>query len=130
MSANPKSTLVATWLPPDGYSVLEKQFAEWGVPVPDPSLSSIAVVIDSETNELAGFIVAQSVVHLEPLFVDPRYRTDDVLRLLIDKAQEPFKEAGSGFYVFVPNDKIEGLVKREGMEILDWKIARKSFEGK
>lgn len=128
MSAEPKSTLVATWLPPDGYALLEKQFMAWGVPIPDPELSSVAIVIDSETNQLAGFLVAQSVVHLEPLFVDPKYRTGEVLRLLVDKAQEPFKEAGSAFYAFSETDKIAHLLESEGMKELSWKVFVKSFE--
>ena len=128
MSAVLKSTLIATWLPPDGYSLLEKHFAEWGVPVPDPSLSSIAVVIDSETNELAGFGCLQSVVHSEPIKVMPGYHSGEVLRLLVEKMQEPFKEAGSAFYAFAASDKIAHLLESEGMRELPWRVFVKSFE--
>lgn len=128
MSANPKSTLVATWLPPDGYSVLEKHFAEWGVPIPDPALASVAVVINSETNELAGLGCLQSVVHSEPIKVMEGYHSGAVLRLLVDKMQEPFKDAGSAFYAFAADDKIAHLLESEGMKELPWRVFVKSFE--
>ena len=121
---------VATWLPPEMYGLLEADFREWGVPLPDPNLSSIAIVLDTETNDLAGFICAQTVIHCEPIKVREPYRTaqGEIMKLLIGKIQEPFREAKSGFYVFVPDEKIKHLVEREGMTILPWQIAVKTFE--
>ncbi len=124
-----ETTLIATWLPPDWYSLLEKQFAEWRVPIPDPALASVAVVIDSATNRLAGFGCLQSTVHSEPIWIAPEYRQGEVLRLLINKMQEPFKEAKSGFYAFAATDKIAHLLESEGMKELPWRVFVKSFEG-
>lgn len=128
MSTEPKSTLVATWLPPDGFSLLAPDFEEWGVPIPDPALASVAIVIDKETNELAGFGCLQSTVHTEPIKIRPGYHSGEVLRLLVDKMQEPFREAKSGFYAFAASDKIAHLLESEGMKELPWRVFVKSFE--
>jgi len=128
VSTTAESALVATWLPPEGYPLLQNDFDEWEVPLPDPNLSSIAIVVDTKTNELAGFGCLQSVVHSEPIKVREGYRNGEVLKLLVDKMQEPFKQAGSGFYAFAASDKIAHLLEAQGMVELPWRVFTKTFE--
>jgi hypothetical protein len=120
------------WLPAEDYHVLEQQFAEWGVPVPDPEMSSIAVAVD-EDGELAGFWVLQTTIHAEPVHIAPKYRGEaggekKVWRVLAEKIQEPFQEGG-GFYVFIPKDRedLVHMAREYGLEVLDWRVAKKEF---
>jgi hypothetical protein len=88
------------------------------------------VAIDVETGQLAGYWVAMTVVHLEPVYILPEFRGETVWRALADRIQEPFREnPGSGFYVFIPKgrDDLKHMAASEGMRILDWEIAEKRF---
>lgn len=121
--------LKTLWLPAEDYHVLDRYFAEFGVPTPDPSLSSVAVAV-TEEGELAGFIALQTVIHSEPIYINPEFRGTDVWRALVEKVQEPFKDKpGSGFYVFIPKDRpdILHMAKETGLEVLDWMVAKKEF---
>ena len=128
-TAKAQDSIVLSWLPAEDYGLLRKQFAEWGVPTLDPHLSAVLVAIDTEQKELAGFFVAQTVVHLEPMWISERYRQTGLWRRMAEEAERPFREAGSGFYVFIPRDRpdIEHMAREFGMKVRDWKVAEKNF---
>lgn len=133
MSAELKeSEIDFQWLPPELWHLVEPQFVEWGVPVPDPAFAAIAVAYEKETSRIAGFWVTQTVVHAEPVCIYPEFRGQDIWRGLLAKVEEPFREQGSGFYVFVPNDRpdIRHMAEVSGCKMLDWTVAMKSFEAK
>lgn len=102
-------------LRPDEYNRLVGIMPEdlW---IPDPSISSITIA--EEADEIVGFWVAQSVVHLEPVWIKPERRGGTILG-------EMWKEMRGGLtraYAFSTCEKISGYLERLGFRPNDYRV--------
>jgi len=70
--------LVVRFLEPDEYWRIAPLFEQEKAPVPDPGFSKVLVAMDGE--KVAGMMVAQMVLHVEPIIIEREYRGTGVWR--------------------------------------------------
>ncbi len=66
------------FLDPDEYWRIAPLFETEAAPVPDPNFSKVLVALDGE--KVAGLMVAQMVLHVEPIIIEREYRGTGVWR--------------------------------------------------
>ncbi len=69
---------VVRFLNPDEFDLVVPLFAAEGAPVPDPNFSKVLVALDGD--KVAGVMVAQMVLHVEPIIIGQEYRKTGVWR--------------------------------------------------
>jgi len=70
--------LVIRFLKPDEYWRIESAFKTERAPVPDPNFSRVLVAMDGD--KVAGLMVAQMVLHVEPIIIEREYRGTGIWR--------------------------------------------------
>lgn len=68
--------LVVRFLEPDEYWRIAPLFEQEKAPIPDPGFSKVLVAMDGE--KVAGIIVAQLALHVEPIIIEKEYRKTGV----------------------------------------------------
>lgn len=114
MSAYPIRTL-----PVEEWPKLEAQFAERHVALPDPRLARIVVAEDG--SQIVAFLVVQMVPHLEPIWIDRRYRGKLHWPRLVTAAKKHL-DAKSSYFAFAPNAHIARMIDAAGLTRLPWTI--------
>ena len=76
------SQLIVRFLEPDEYWRIAPLFEAEKAAMPDPKFSRVIVSMDGE--RVAGLMVAQMVLHVEPIIVDREYRGSGVWREMAD----------------------------------------------
>lgn len=66
------------FLAPDEYWRIAPLFEAEAAPLPDPNFSKVLVALDGE--KVAGLMVAQMVLHVEPIIIEREYRGTGVWR--------------------------------------------------
>jgi hypothetical protein len=93
-------------LQPSEWSRVENIFVQNGGLLPSPEVSRIAVAKFGE--EIVGFHCLQPALHVEPIWVRPKYRGMVRFRPLLGVLKESVPH-GQPFYAFAPNEAIERL---------------------
>jgi len=101
-------------LPPDEYHLLSDHPFLAGLSLPAPE-SGRVVVAESE-GRIVGFQVLVAVMHLEPIWVDPAYRSTGVARKLFTTATECLDQFHTSVaFCFSDKDKIAEYLDRMGL---------------
>lgn len=86
--------------------------------VPEPRLSEICVA-ETEQGEIAGFLIAQAVVHLEPIFIRPEFKHAVRFNKLVEKLESV---VGRNYYCFSESSLVERMLKFVGFLKLPYKV--------
>lgn len=91
----------------------------------DPLRAGMHVIILEEDGQICGFTTAQFVLHMEPTFILPEFRTRlNAVRMLVNKVHECFPREPICF-AFTQSDRIGALMEAFGMEHLkEWRVFR------
>jgi hypothetical protein len=85
---------------------------EW---IPSPDHSQIIVV--ERDSEIISYLVAQMVVHVEPIWIHPDHRNGFLGRRMWRMMTDVLTRLGvPDFYAFAPNETIQNYVGRLGMK--------------
>lgn len=91
-------------------------------PMPSPTNSQIVVL--EHDGEIAGFATAQVVLHIEPIWVAPKYRAvPTAISTLVSKMQELYCSFPLAFS-HTQIDSVARLLKRLGFEEVPAKLFR------
>jgi len=110
----------------EDWPAIEKVFIAEGGTAPDPAHATAAVAI--ENGELVGFWVLQESWHCGPLWIREDHRRTGLwgrLNAAIDRIFT--KKAGTGYYSFSGEPKVEEIFKRLGYIELPYKLWKKEF---
>jgi hypothetical protein len=100
-------------LPPEEWGRASHLFEENGQRLPDPRMASIAAAEDFD-GTIAGVLVVQVAVHLEPLIIkNPRV---DFRRLQSTIEANLEKNKGMAYYCFTDTDKMARIAEIGGFE--------------
>lgn len=109
-------------LPQPQWQYLEPTFRHFGSK--PPSMGVIAAAVDNQ--HVAGFMVAQPALHVEPLWIDKPYRGKvDFLRLR-NKIAEVIPQE-TEYYVFAPNNKIARMAELGGLSEMNYRVWKGAF---
>lgn len=87
--------------------------AEFDQQLPDPSSSLIVVAEDG--GEIVGLLVAQLLLHTEPLWVRPSHRGKIIIPHLVECLRRLIPDAGYAFAT-TTNGKVSRLLERLGFK--------------
>jgi len=110
-SSNEDDRVQIKELPLDQWHLLEGAFVKMDSSMPNPSNSAILVAI--EDDKILGFVVMQSIMHVEPLFVYPEGQHRKIWEKLYNYVDELLP---NNFYYFITTEQpaIEKLAKDRG----------------
>lgn len=74
--------LEVRFLEPDEYGKIGHLFTEEQAAMPDPLFSKVLVALDGE--KIAGIMVAQMALHVEPIIIEKEYRGTGVWKEMAD----------------------------------------------
>lgn len=113
--------LLTRVLPPEEYCRLQGHSHLPGGQLPLPEMSSIVVLEDGI--EIVGFWMLNLVPHVEPIWIDPRYRRSMAagklwrgMRALLDAV--PVRKA----LCLLDNSEIAGYVQRLGFQLTGYQV--------
>ena len=102
-------------LPPDQYSRLPIEI--------NPATSVVVVAEDEQTHEIKGYWAAQSVVHVEPVWLHEDLRSGrDGLKMYAALLAGLHQAGVKGFYAFADRDEIATYIERLGLKVKPWII--------
>lgn len=94
--------------------------------IPNPNFSRVAIA-ETDTGELAGYLMLQMVMHMEPLYVSRKFRGAVRINRLYKKLCELIP-AGVSFYSFsLPGHISERIAAVGGFLRMPYNIWRKDF---
>lgn len=102
---------------------LESLFADNGVALPNPDFSEIIVAEDQ--NEIVGFLVAQLVLHTEPVWIKPEHRGKGLWRDLHLMAQKSIGD--QEYFAFAPDDRISHMAESVGLKKMPWSVFKREI---
>lgn len=106
-------------LPPEEWHKLEGHPALQGQPLPDPTYHRVVVAEDGEELVAAWFMI--HVVHLEPVWIDPRYRGGRLpVRMLSEISSILDSCTVTKAFCFADRPEIAGYLQRLGMQKLPY----------
>ena len=116
-------------LEPEEWGKLGKMFEIYKQTPPPPELATVAVAED-DNGELAGCLVLQLVLHMEPLVIqNPRanfLRLQAVLeKSLSDGLRELAPDEKVEYYCFSETEKVSRMAELMGLQKMPYKIWRK-----
>ena len=89
----------------------------------DPASSVIVVMEDDETKELTGFWVAQTVIHIEPVWLSPSVRGGlDGLKMYAGMMAALSSHGATTAYAFADRPEIAGYLERLNAELLPYVV--------
>ena len=95
------------FLSPEEFSLLQPSMNTFGGDVPDTSTSIVAGAF-SDSNELVGYAVLQSVPHLEPVWIDEKFRAKVNWRNFQEMIEGLFdREQGGAYYALASDPKTD-----------------------
>jgi len=124
MPALAEDTLTYRLLEPWEWNRIVELLPDKSDRIPNPGLSTCAVAQDGD--KIVGFLFAQYVVHVEPLWVDKDYRGEGLPERLWEAVAPRLK--GAVVYAFSPNGLIAKLLDHLGFEKLSWETYSKRVE--
>jgi len=102
-------------LPPEEWFKIAPIFEAEHAPLPTIGLATIAAAeIDGE---VAGLCVLQVQPHMEPLWINPKYRASVNYRRF-QELLEPIVPAGMAIYAFVEDHRTAALAERAGFKAI------------
>lgn len=111
---------------PEDLKRVEEIIKGFGGLMPSPPYRIIGAVDD--TGQLAAFLIVQTAIHAEPLWVREDLRGQVSLTRLRDMVDDIVgKQPGREYYVFAPSDKIEHLATYLGIEDTGYKVMKRKF---
>ena len=89
----------------------------------DPASSVIVVMEDDETKELTGFWVAQTVIHIEPVWLSPSVRGGlDGLKMYAGMMAALSSHGATTAYAFADRPEIASYLERLNAELLPYVV--------
>lgn len=98
--------------------IFAKEFNETPPPAEDAT-----IVVAEEDGQIIAFGTVQMVAHVEPFWVEDKYRGKYLIPLIINKISELFPSLRCAF-AYTRNDRMATLMEYFGMASLDWKVFR------
>ncbi len=96
-------------------------------PQPD-SAKAITIIAEDERGNIVGRILLVGVIHLEGIFVEPRWRGSTVMARLVEEAEREAKELGlTQVLAFGASPEMEGYIQRLGYNLLPFTIWEKKL---
>lgn len=106
-------------LPPEEWSRLEARFKANGSPLPSPRFAQI--VVAEEAGDIVGLVTVQLVPHMEPIWVAPAFRGQQLWEPLLRKAAT-LLSSGTHFYAFHAHKGTEKIADTLGYTRHDWRV--------
>ena len=105
-------------------------FSDSNAPMPNPASSFFVGAVDA-TGAVIGFIVIQSCIHAQPMWVHPSHKT--IFSALTAHAEKEIADRIPGelvvVYTFTPAGPISRLAQLSGMQIEPWVVHSKLVAG-
>lgn len=128
--------LVVRFLEPDELWRIAPLFESEKAPLPDPNFSRVLVAMDGE--KVAGMMVAQMVLHVEPIIIEREYRGTGVWREMAEVLDGYLETCGMmGAYAQPVHESTKHMCEQMGytemehplyLKIYD-KVFKKAFPG-
>lgn len=109
-------------LPREEFESVAPIYAKYGSVPPTQDMNS-QIAVASEKGIVAGIMGAQSVMHLEGLWTDPRYSGMVNYRRLYGLLARGMP-VGTEFYAFAPTHTVARICAYTRMEPVTWKVYR------
>lgn len=100
-------------LPVDQWHLLKDAFDSMNSSIPSPATSGILVAIDSASGKILGFVVLQTFLHAEPLFIYPEAQHRKIWADLYD-AVDQILPNNLCYFITTENPAIERLALNRG----------------
>lgn len=110
-------------LPSERYHELLKFEGFQGTP-PNPDTSIVVVAEDPDSKEIKGFWVAQAVIHIEPIALDPAVRDGGhtSMKMLSLLLSELAARGEASFFAFADNESVVNYLVRLGLVPLPYAV--------
>lgn len=122
---NIEETMTFRVLEPSEWKLVEAEFASREVALPDPKTSFIVGAFHEGAygDGLAGFVVCQPVMHLEPLVL----YNPHALRGLVHEAERWMAQKFTGCFYAFAEGRVAGLAEAMGLEKMSYGVFRKEI---
>ncbi len=105
------------WLDKEQLTALDPIMQQRNLPSLNQEVSRVLAAYDGD--KLIGFLVLQLMPHMEPLWVDPKYRgggTDSIANILVNKMFEFVAECNiRGFFCVADSNVVEKMCIERGL---------------
>ena len=96
-------------------------------PAPDPA-KAITIIAEDERGNIVGRIMLVGVMHVEGIFVDPKWRGSTVMQRLVEEAEREARELGlTQVLAFGASKEMEGYIERLGYNLMPFSIWEKKL---
>lgn len=79
--------IIVRMLDPEQYFLLEEFCTTEGIPMLDPEWSKVVAAIDLDTEKIVGIVVAQTQIHLEPIWIKKEYQGNGLWEEMADRLE-------------------------------------------
>lgn len=118
--------LVVRFLEPDEYWRIESFFADEKAVMPDPRFSKVLVAMDGD--RVAGLMVAQMVLHVEPIIIDRAYRGTGVWKEMASMLDGYLYNVGvAGAYAQPIHDSTRHMCEQMGFREMENRLYMKIY---
>ncbi len=105
------------FLAPDEYWRIDPLFDREGTPRLDPNFSKVVVALDGD--RVAGIMVMQMVLHVEPIVIEPEYRKQGLWRPMAEMVDGYLSVSGAaGAYAQPIHESTKHMCREWGFEEL------------
>lgn len=113
LADNPRLDVEVRFLEPDEWWRIAPLFESESAPLPDARFSRVIVAMDGDT--VAGVMVAQMVLHVEPIIVKREYRSRGVWQGMAEMMDGYLSSVGvAGAYAQPVHDSTKHMAKQMG----------------
>jgi hypothetical protein len=129
------NNIIIRMLDPEQYYLLEEFCQREGIDAPSPEFSWVVAAIDTEIGKIVGIVVAQMLIHCEPIWLQKdvqgkglKEKMMDMLELKLDEASV-LKNVPIHTYVEPTNPAAEKICKKRGFVQSERKFWTKFYTG-